>query len=157
ALVTGIFLFSFAHNVNFHHGATPSMSRYATWLIALTTPLLIATHAVGRAGWRTFVVIAAVISGGISAFTFHPALAENANDPTWAARYVWENHPRWDNPLPEVFGESIEHNESIVLPVHVDGCEKILVPITPTGVAYWPIPCAPDDVPDICRSNFRIC
>ena len=47
ALTAVGFLLSFAQATNVHHGATPSISRYAIWLIPLAIPIMIRARAAG--------------------------------------------------------------------------------------------------------------
>ena len=51
-LATLAFLPAFAKAGNLHHGGTPSLSRYAIWLIPMAMPLLRRATAVGRLTWQ---------------------------------------------------------------------------------------------------------
>jgi hypothetical protein len=150
------FLYSFAQASNVHHGATPSMSRYALWLVPLAIPLLRRATEVGRAVWGRFLRAGAVASFVVCLFAFHPGVPQHAHEPTLAADYLWTRHPGWDNPLPEVFVETMLQVEQPWLPVATGGCEKILLGGRGDAGA-WPIPCFPEPIPEACRVPGALC
>jgi hypothetical protein len=153
AILAGIsFLAAFAQATNVHHGATPSMSRYAIWLVPLAIPALWRAEAVGGALWTRFLWCAAVISAAVCAFIFHPAVLQNTREPTLAANYLWTRHPSWNNPLPEIFAETLLRREDRLVPVTTPGCEKVLLIGRSEGGA-WPIPCFPGELPNWCATG----
>lgn len=145
-----VFLYSFARTSNLHHGGTPSISRYALWLIPMTIPLWAAVrHTAGRAGQR-MLATAALASALVSLFAFHPAVPSNSREPTWLASWLWTRHPTWNNPPPEVFSEVLHQYEMTAVPTATTGCEKILVMRTPDNEQIWPVPCLPAELPLFC-------
>ena len=157
AIATGVFLLSFARTTNVHHGATPSLSRYALWLIPLSVPLLAAMEERGGSGWRRFLWTAGMVSALISVFAFHPGVPQNSREPTWLATFLWTRFPALDNPLPEVFVETELHTEVPAVPVATAGCEKILVAGRDNDPGVWPIPCYPAPLPEQCRRTGDMC
>jgi hypothetical protein len=151
-----IFLYSFAQASNVHHGATPSMSRYALWLVPLAIPVLVLAADLGRRFWRVFLTGAAACSFVVCLFAFHPGVPQNSHEPTLLARYLWTRHPGWDNPLPEVFVETTLGREEPWLPAATGGCEKILLGGRGDAGA-WPIPCFPEPMPEWCRVPGALC
>src|SRR5262245_50746488 len=112
AATAGItFLVVVARNTNPHHGGTPSLSRYATWLIPLAIPLLGRAAALAAAGWSRGLWPLAFASALVSVFAFHPAVVQNSREPTWLATWLWTKHPSWYNPLPQVFIETHTRGE----------------------------------------------
>ena len=158
ALLAAVFLYSFGRTANFHHGATPSMSRYALWLVPLLAPLLARVSNDADRGWRRFLAGSAAVSAVVCIFAFHPAVRQNSREPTWAALWLWTQHPGWQNPLPEVFTETLMHQEALIVPVSTAGCEKVLLGVpSDGGDLLWPLPCYPVSVPDECRAPGRLC
>jgi len=157
AMILGVFFLAvFGKKDNVHHGATPSLSRYALWFIPLAIPWLRSAAAVGGGGWRWFAGAAAVISASISIFAFHPSVPQNSREPTWLANFLWTRHPGWNNPLPEVFAEAFSHTDDPFAPTFTGGCEKLLIGgMTPAGT--WPLPCYPPGLPLSCRSEGVWC
>ncbi|MCC7010663.1 MAG: hypothetical protein IT184_17770 [Acidobacteria bacterium] len=148
-----VFLLGFARNVNYHHGGTPSVSRYGLWLIPLTIPLVGGAARIGGAWWRRSSWGLAVTSAVVSIYAFHPVVVQNSREPTWAADYLWTKHPLWNDPLPQTFVESQQKTEDLNVPVATSGCEKILI----NGrrkMNIWPMPCYPEPLPDWCVSNL---
>lgn len=157
AISGAAFLFSCAQTTNFHHGATPSLSRYATWLIPLAVPPLAWLYRHGSRAWQRFLLVAAATSALVSLFAFHPRVPQNSHEPTWLATYLWTHHPAWDNPVPEVFIETELHNEESWAPVATRGCEKILIVGHGTDEGLWPMPCYPAPIPDRCLTAGAVC
>ena len=155
ALAGAVFLLAFSRTTNIHHGGTPSLSRYAIWLIPLAAPLLSAVKACGWRRWQWSLRIAAVTSAVISITAFRPSVPQNSREPTLLASVLWTRLPSWNNPLPEVFSETILHIDDLQVPVATDGCEKILVGGAPSGV--WPIPCYPAELPVACTQPTGLC
>lgn len=151
-IAAGVFLFSFARTANVHHGATPSVSRYALWLIPLGIPFIAVIAQASRVFWSV-----AVASALVSVFAFHPAIPQYSREPTWLASFLWTKLPGWNNPLPEVFIEIQNRTEVQWLPVHTEGCEKILIGGRGTDGGIWPIPCYPSPVPPQCRAVGALC
>lgn len=155
---TATFLYSFAQTSNPHHGGTPSLTRYALWFIPLSLAVWMPLRVFPRVGVGRLVAAAAGLSAAISVFAFHPAVAQNSREPTWLAAWLWTQHPAWNNPLPEVFAETLRHREGVGVPTATDGCQKIL--IRGDGLAtggVWPFPCLPAEVPDRCRAPGSLC
>jgi hypothetical protein len=148
----------FAESGNVNHGGTPGMSRYALWLLAIATPLVLAGSERLRrrqpALWRT----AALMSIVFSVFVFRPAWPDRAGDsPNWLASWLWTQWPATDNPLPEIFAErTYGSGGDAPVPVATSGCEKVL--IRGDGrEGWWPIPCAPRPAPEMCRLSGALC
>jgi hypothetical protein len=151
-IAAGVFLFSFARTPNVHHGATPSLSRYALWLIPLGIPFLAAIAHARRLLWS-----AALASALISVFAFHPGVPQYSREPTWLASFLWTKLPAWHNPLPEVFIEVQLGSEIHWLPTNTPGCEKILIGGRGAGGGVWPMPCYPTPLPESCRAVGAVC
>lgn len=152
-----VFLYSFARTSNMHHGATPSLTRYALWLIPMSLPLWIAVRdRIGAAG-RAALTATAVASALISVFAFHPRVPDNSREPTWLAMWLWNEHPGWHNPLPEVFSETHLHREGTRVPVATLGCNKILIAGSSSDEGAWPLPCLPAPLPGDCRAPDVMC
>jgi hypothetical protein len=150
-----VFLASFAQTNNLHHGATPSMSRYAIWLVPLAIPFIRQADVLAGTLWKKFLTGAAVVSAAVCAFAFNPDVVANAHEPTLAADFLWTRHPGWNNPLPEIFVETMNEREYHLLPVTTMGCEKLLLMGNPEGM--WPIPCLPGNPPNWCRTPGALC
>jgi len=150
-----VFLFSFSRTTNIHHGGTPSLSRYAIWLIPLVVPFLAGMERTGSTRWRWFLWTAALTSAAISLVAFHPSVPQNSREPTTLATFLWTRHPAWNNPLPEVFSETELHVDDLWIPASTRGCEKILV--GGSDEAGWPVPCYPAPIPDTCGRAAAMC
>jgi hypothetical protein len=87
---------------------------------------------------------------------FHPRVDENSREPTWLAEWVWTSAPGWSTPLPEIFAESIAHQEQPMLPQATAGCEKILT-VGRDGDGVWPVPCFPAEPPAWCVPRGVYC
>ena len=151
-----IFLFS-SRTTNVHHGGTPSLSRYALWIIPLAVPLLSALHRSGGRVWPRFLWTASVMSALISVFAFHPSVPQNSREPTWLASFLWTRFPAWNNPLPEVFIETQLQIDETRVPVATSGCEKILFAGGDVNTGVWPSPCYPAQLPAACRAPGALC
>ena len=152
-----VFLFSAAQAHNVHHGGTPSISRYAIWLVPLAAPFLARAHAIGGAWWRHASWTLAVASAVACGFVFHPRVDENSREPTALAVYLWTAHPAWNNPLPEVFSETVLHLDDSWVPAATAGCEKILIAGRGTWTGVWPLPCYPQPIPARCQAPGVLC
>src|SRR5690606_6783257 len=115
-LAAPIFLYAFGQTSNPHHGATPSLSRYALWFIPVTIPIW-RLAAERRLVAPALVWSAALVSAVVSLFAFHPGVGQLSREPTWLASWLWREHPRWNHPLPEVFSETHLRTEGIYAPV----------------------------------------
>ena len=154
AAIAGMaFLTIVARNTNPHHGGTPSISRYALWLIPLAIPLLLAAARLSGRGWRTTMGVMAFASALVCVFAFHPAVPQNSREPTWLSTWLWTKHPRWYNPLPQIFIETHTRGEEPHVPITTPGCEKLLIGGGKT-TGVWPIPCYPQPIPDECRGRY---
>jgi hypothetical protein len=148
----------FAESGNVNHGGSPGVSRYALWVIALSTPFLVSgvewLHARRLAIWR----LAAVASVVFSVFVFRPAWPDRGGDaPNWFATVLWSRWPAIDNPLPEVFAErAYGSGGSAPVPISTSRCEKIL--IRGDGQDAWfPVPCMARPAPPMCRAAAALC
>jgi hypothetical protein len=155
AAAAAFFLWVFGVKDNVHHGATPSLSRYALWFIPLAAPILL-TARIDSLAWRRFAWGAAIVSASVCAFAFHPSIPQNGREPTWPAEFLWTKHPGWNNPLPEVFTETHRNFDTPFAPTATAGCEKILTG-GPGGVGTWPIPCFPAEISAPCDSRGVWC
>jgi hypothetical protein len=140
-----------------HHGGTPSLSRYALWLIPLAVPLLSAMERGAGRRWPRFLWPAAIVSALISVVAFHPSVPQYSREPTWLATFLWTRHPAWNNPLPEVFIETQLQVDDPQVPVRTGGCEKILVAGRDGNAGIWPVPCYPSRVPSECERTGAMC
>jgi hypothetical protein len=156
-ITAAVFLISFSRTTNMHHGGTPSVSRYALWLIPLAIPLLASLNADNRRAWRHFLWGAAIISALVSVVAFHPSVPQNSREPTWLATFLWTRLPAWNNPLPEVFIETELHVDEPMIPVATARCEKILIAGEDSRNGMWPSPCYPAPVPPACQSPGTLC
>jgi hypothetical protein len=157
AAVAAIFLFAFSRTTNVHHGGTPSLSRYAVWLIPLAIPLLSTLQQSGGRIWHRFLWTAAVLSAVISVFAFRPSVPQNSREPTWLATFLWTRVPALNNPLPEVFIETQLQVDEFQLPAATGGCEKILIAGTDLYTGVLPLPCYPAPVPAECQKAGVLC
>jgi hypothetical protein len=138
-----LFLASFGRTANVHHGGTPSLSRYALWLLPLSVPLFAWGCRCAGPLWARVQWACAIASSLIAVFAFHPGVVQNSREPTWLATWLWTKHPSWNDPLPEVFSELYVRREETVAPVSTRGCEKVLLARDPSGHLFWPVPCYP--------------
>src|SRR5262245_24619123 len=155
--VAAIFLFAFSRTTNVHHGGTPSLSRYAVWLIPLAIPLLSALQQSGGRAWQRFLWTAAALSALISVFAFRPSVPQNSREPTWLATFLWTRVPALNNPLPEVFIETELQVDEPQLPAATGGCEKILIAGADLYTGVLPVPCFPAPVPAECQRAGVLC
>jgi hypothetical protein len=158
ALAGSVFLVSCARTTNFHHGGTPSVSRYVLWLIPLGIPLMAAALSHAERAWRMAAAPIATVSAVACLFAFHPGVAEGQREPTWAASVMWTRHPALFNPLAEVFAEVNARREELVTPISTAHCEKVLL----AGAGHqnevaWPLPCYPAIPPPSCAPAERLC
>ena len=157
-IAAATFLFAFSRTTNMHHGGTPSLSRYALWLIPLAVPLLAMLERDHNRGlWPRFLWGAAIVSALISVVPFHPSVPQNSREPTWLATLLWTRFPAWNNPLPEVFIETELHVDEPRVPVATSGCEKILLAGGDAETGVWPSPCYPAPVPPECQPAGALC
>jgi len=149
-------VFAAAGNVN--HGGTPGMSRYALWLLALSTPLLLAGCEWWRTHHRTVWRVAAAVSMASGIFAFRPAWADRAGDSAnGLASTIWTEWPAIDNPLPEVFAERTSGSVlGAFVPTTTRGCEKVLIRGDGRD-AWWPLPCVAHPAPDVCTEAGALC
>jgi len=157
AVVTAIFLFSFSKTTNVHHGGTPSLSRYALWLIPLAIPLLSCLERIGGRSWLRFLWGVALASALMSVIAFRPSVPQNSREPTWLATFLWTRLPAWNNPLPEVFIETQLQVDQMRVPVATSGCEKVLVATGDADGSAWPSPCYPAPLPAACQTAGSLC
>jgi hypothetical protein len=151
-----IFLLAFARTGNFHHGATPSMSRYALWLVPLSVPLFARLAETPRAVWGRGLPALAVASAAVSVFVFHPAVPEHGREPTLLGTTLWTRAPEWSNPLSEIFEETLTASDDPAMPVRTAGCEKILT-VGRGDDGVWPVPCYPAPLSAECRPRGVYC
>lgn len=142
-----ILLFAFAQTSNLNHGGTPSMSRYALWLLPLLLPVghrwTPRSLAVRYCAWG---VGCAALSWSL--VYFRPSVPEAYLEPTRLALYMWTRYPNLHNPLPEIFAERLRHQDMAHLLAATAHCEKVLM-----SDAVWPSHCAPEPVPARCREG----
>ena len=156
AVAVPALLLAFSQTVNFQHGGTPGLSRYALWLLPLALrPFDLAwTHTRARAWFGPW----AVASFLACLAAYHPSVAEAAYRPSYATRWVWTNAPALVRPLPEVFSETVRGDDGGVrVPVAWAGCEKVLMQGGSNARAMWPAPCYPALVPEVCRRAGTFC
>ena len=153
------FMFSAAQAFNVHHGGSPSISRYAFWLLPLATPLLARAEQFVQTWWRPVLWGTAVVSTAVCCWVFNPDVAEYSREPTLLANYLWTRHPTWNNPVPEVFSETVARQDDFfaIAPVATPGCEKILIAGRGAREPMWPMPCPPAAVPPRCASLGTFC
>ncbi len=152
-----VFLVAFASTANLHHGATPGMTRYALWLIPVALPVL--AHAHSHATRASSRALAAVTLASVlfSVLIYHPARPENWTQPTRISTWLWTHRPAWSNPMPEIFAETLRHDDRTVVPTMTRQCEKIVLgsDVFPDGA--WPVPCAPVPLPSFCSGPDALC
>ena len=152
-LAGAVFLFSFAQTMNVNHGGTPTMSRYALWLIPLVMPFLPGRSIEGsRHSLEWIFTGCAIGSAMLSLMWFRPSLPEDSVTPTRVAMYQWTHYPGLLNPVPEIFAERLRHQDGVNLLAATPGCEKVLLK---GGV--WPDPCAPVEIPGWCKGPDVLC
>ena len=71
-------------------------------------------------------------------------------EPTPIASFVWERHPRFENPLPEIFYERNAHAEGSVKSIAIPTCNKVLL-VNGHNAPSCPIF---QTIPAECRSQF---
>ena len=155
------FLFSFAQTTNINHGATPSMTRYGLWLLPMTIGLFVHLQQLNLLPmqWAPSKQrnIAEAAFGGLVALsillsivTFHPKIEDGLHRPTKVASYVWNNHPGWNNPPPEVFLERIQNYPDFSLTAAaLPNCAKVF-----SYDGNWPSHCGtPPELPDFCNDG----
>jgi hypothetical protein len=139
---------AFAQAPNVNSGGTPSMTRYALWLLPLALPLFDALR-------ERHSILAWTLAGATVAWTavyFPPSAPEAYLMPTRAASYVWSRWPNAENPIPEVFAERLRHRDGVNLLAATNDCQKVLV-----AGGEWPTGCMAVDVPPPCRSPGQLC
>src|SRR5262249_16347501 len=154
-VATGMLLvFGVTFNVN--HGGTPGMSRYALWLLAVLTPLVVA--GIGRLARREWLAVIAVsLSALMTLVLFLPSYTERANSPNRLATLLWSALPGVDDPLPEGFAERVTGIDGTPpVPAATAGCGKILIRGDGTD-AWWPFPCEPRTAPSLCTRLNALC
>jgi hypothetical protein len=156
-IAAALFLYSAAQTSNTHHGATPSLSRYALWLLPLAVPLLQAARRQSGSAGRAVLLLIALVSSATSVFAFHPRVGQLSREPTWMATGLWTRHPTWQNPLPEVFSEVMLGVEGTTVPAATARCEKILIASGEPIDGTWPVPCYPADLEAQCRVRDAFC
>lgn len=158
AATTAGLLVVFAESGNVNHGGTPGVSRYALWLLAIASPLIVSgvdrLRADRPAVWRA----AAVVSVLLAVSLFRPAWADRAGSaPNRLAAALWTEWPAVDNPLPEIFAERMTGIDgSPAVPIATGGCEKILTRGDGND-AWFPVPCQPRPAPPACVAAGQLC
>ena len=153
----GVFLLAFAQAPNINSGATPSMSRYALWLIPLALPVLARAHTAltPRVGpWAAAVAVASAVGCLVM---FPPGAPSRYLEPSATAEWLWTRFPSLDNPVPEIFAERVGETEFAVAPVARPGCAKVLLLGREAARGMWPVPCAPEPVPAQCLEAGAAC
>jgi hypothetical protein len=148
------FLAAFAQTTNVNSGATPGPARYGMWLVPLAIPLLGEASRVGGARWHRMLGAVSVGSALWALVAYAPALRESYVTPTRLAAFLWEQHPAWSDPLPEIFAERLLHREvnDALEPAATPTCSKVLI----VGGA-WPSSCPKPDIPVRCRGARSRC
>ncbi len=151
----GWFLFSFSQAININHGGTPSMTRYALWLMPLM--LLLCSSPKGCEVVRTpraagLFSAAVLLSALWSVIYFRPSVPENALSPTRLAMFQWTRYPSFQNPVPEIFAERLRHSDGVNPVASTPGCEKALL-----QGGRWPHPCPPSEIPVWCAEEEMLC
>lgn len=115
---------------NLHTGGTFGLNRYAIWFMPLAIPLL---RAVGPADCRPLLVATIAASVVFSLWLAAPSTKHSPLQPNFAARFAWRYLPALENPLPEVFFETVAG----------PSCAKVLV-----VNGGWPVECPrPPELP----------
>ena len=149
-----LFLSVFGRVVNLNHGGTPSMSRYALWLIPLAMPFLESYRPAGR--WHVGLSVLAAAGAAWSIALYRPVLPERCLFPTKAAEWIWSHYPSLTNPVPEIFAERLLHRENVPPPaVATADCGKVLT-WDGSGPAECPVGPAPAECErQACYANRR--
>lgn len=126
-LALPVFLYAFSQSPALAAGGTPSMTRYALWLIPLGIPVLARVRESGGVPSR-WLAAGAVASAAWTAVTFLPSRsADDVMRPTRLAAWVWDRHPGLEDPLAEVFALKTTHAFGSPQPSAVASCAKVLV------------------------------
>lgn len=159
ALVMGmIFLFGFAQTSNVNHGGTPGLSRYGIWLVPLTIPLFAGFDALAPRRWLAMLSVTAAVSSTACVMVYAPRFGENYWAPSRLAAFLWTEHPALDNPLPEIFAERLlGKGDTSWLPLATSGCEKVLLVGGDGHDVAWPVPCGPQQAPEVCMAKAALC
>jgi hypothetical protein len=154
-----VFLASFAQATSLNTGGTPGIARYGLWLIPLAIPLL---HEAEEVLSVRILAPIALVSCALSLAEFHPARPVAYLAPTRLASFLWDRHPRLDNPPPEIFFERLAHvpsrmapGESLprIAPIATTSCSKLLII---AGAA--PVACPlPQPIPPQCTPPGAYC
>jgi hypothetical protein len=121
------FLYAFSQSPALAAGGTPSMTRYALWLMPLAIPLFARLRETDGVSQR-WLAIAAAATIVWTAATFLPSRSEDdVKQPTRLASWVWRHHPGADNPLAEVFYLKTSHTYGAPQPSALPNCAKVLV------------------------------
>ena len=144
----------FAQTPNVNSGGTPGPARYGLWLIPLAIPILAAAEQHGGATWRRGIAAVALASCVWALVTYHPRRPESYLEPTMLAAYLWDRHPAFDRPLPEVFAERVTGTDIFTPfePVATASCSKVLL-----VEGRWPGRCPSTDVPSACVTAGEYC
>ena len=122
-----IFLYAFSQSPSLAAGGTPSMTRYALWLMPLAIPLLARLRETNSVPER-WLVLAAAATLVWSVAMFPPSRSEgDLLQPTRLASWVWRHHPGAENPLAEVFYLKVAHAYGSPQPAALPNCAKVLV------------------------------
>ena len=158
ALVTLAMLAVFAQVTNVNHGGTSGMSRYALWLLAAWTPLVVRGADRAQRTGPALVAFVVVASMTLTWFLFRPSLADRAGaSPNALASFVWRSFPSLENPLPEVFAERLSGLDGRPpAPIATPGCEKVLTRGDGNDTT-WPFPCEPRSAPRACAMPAALC
>lgn len=139
--------------VSQNHGGSPDLSRYSLWLMPLAIPLLQQAGTSPSGRLQRLGMGLAALSAAWTLVAFPPTRPEGHLQPTPFARWLWTNHPMWNDPRPEVFAERTSHAEPAVVPTATTGCRKVLL-----YEGLWPVHCLPQDTPpDECFDSQRFC
>jgi hypothetical protein len=106
--------------------------------------------------WERFLWPLAAASAVACAFAFHPVVVQNSREPTWLAEFLWNRHPAWNNPLPEIFAETLMQREERAVPIATSGCDKVLFMARGDDVGL-PIPCYPATPAGACAVAGTLC
>lgn len=150
---TALLLFAFAQTHNVNHGATPGMSRYGLWMIALAAPLAGTFIRESRPLVGQAIVAITLATTWVA---FRPALGEQSG-PNWLAARLWNNYPSLDDPLPEIFAERMNRTDGTpFVPVATASCSKVLSR-GDGHAAVFPFPCSPSAAPQECATLNTLC
>lgn len=101
--------------MNFNHGGTIKVSRYALWYIPFLFPLLMQFSWNYRlvAPWQRVAVLLFLIAAVyVNSAKYNPSRAESYLFPTSFARQVYKQWPDLYDPIPEIFMERSIHSEA---------------------------------------------